>query len=71
MELVLDSYIHEMVNIDEMQLGFVPGRGSVDTIFIVHQLQDKYITPNKMLYFAFIDHTKAFDLVPMKVLWCP
>ena len=35
LEQVLDFFIHEMVNIDEMQFGFVPGRGTTDVIFIV------------------------------------
>ena len=41
-----------MVNIDEMQFAFVSGRGTNDAIFIVRQLQEKYIaTVNKRLYF--------------------
>ena len=67
--LVPDSYICEMINIDEMQFGFVHGRGTIDGIFIVRQLQEKYITANKLLYFAFFDLVKAFDRVPRKVLW--
>ena len=34
LEWVLDFYIHEMVNIDEMQFGFGPGWGTSDSIFI-------------------------------------
>ena len=48
---VLDSFIREMV--DAMQFGFVPGRGTTDAIFIIRQLQEKYIAANKPLYFAF------------------
>ena len=29
LEWVLDFIIHEMVNIDEMQFEFVPGRGTI------------------------------------------
>ena len=47
LEWVLDFCIHEMVYIYEMQLGFVPGRGT-DAIFIVHQQQEKYIGNNKL-----------------------
>ena len=38
-EQVLDSYIREMVNINEMQLGFVPGRGTTGAIVVVRQLE--------------------------------
>ena len=58
-----------MVNINEMHLDFVPGKGTTDTMFVVRHLQEKYITTNKLLYFAFVDLKKAFYRVPKKVLW--
>ena len=57
-----------MVDIEAMQFGFVPGRGTTDAIFIIRQLQEKYIAANKQLYFAFVDLEKAFEGVPRKVL---
>ena len=69
LERVLDSFIREMVDIDAMQFGFVLGRGTTDAIFIIRQLQEKYISANKPLYFTFVDLEKAFDGVPRKVLW--
>ena len=69
MECVLDSYIREMVNIDMIQIGFVPGRGTTDTIFSVGQLQEKCTTASKLRHFAFVDLKKVFDRVPRKVLW--
>ena len=39
LERVLDFYTCEMVNIDEMQFGFVPGRCTTDAIFVIRQLQ--------------------------------
>ena len=62
-EQVLDSYIREMVNINEMQLGFVPGTSATGAIFVVRQLQEKYIAASKLRYFAFADPQKAFDHV--------
>ena len=55
-----------MVNVDEMLFGFVPGRGTTGAIFVVRQLQEKYISANKLLYFAFVEHEKAFDRVPSR-----
>ena len=69
LERVLDSFVREMVDIGSMQFGFVPGRGTTDAIFIIRQLQEKYMAANKPLYFAFVDLEKAFDRVPRKVLW--
>ena len=69
LERVLDSSEGKVVNIDDMQFGFVPGRGTSDAIFIFRQLQEKYFVANKPLYIAFVDLEKAFDRVPRKVLW--
>ena len=69
LERVLDSSIRKMVNIDDMQFGFVPGRGTTDAIFIFRQLQKKYFAANKPLYIAFANLENAFDRVPRKVMW--
>ena len=69
LERVLEKVIREMINIDEMQFGFMPGRGTTDAIFIVRQLQEKFIGKKRNLYFAFVDLEKAFDRVPRDVLW--
>ena len=68
MKLLMDSFIHRMVNIDEIQFGFVPGKGTTDAILIARQLQGKFLAANKPLHFAFVNLKKAFDRVPRKVL---
>ena len=47
----------------ESQCGFRSGRSTVDMIFSLRQLQEKCREQQKPLYIAFIDLTKAFDLV--------
>ena len=49
LERVPDSFIHKMVNIDDMPFVFVPGRGTTDAIFIFCQLQEKYFATKKPL----------------------
>ena len=56
-------------DIDSMQFGFRPGRGTTDAIFILRHIQEKYLAKGKTLHFAFVDLEKAFDRVPRKVLW--
>ena len=51
-----------------MQYGFMPGRGTIDAIFILRQLQEKYLGKKKCLYYCFVDLEKAFDSVPRKVI---
>ena len=68
-ERVIEKVIRERISIDDMQFGFMPGRGTTDAIFILGQLQEKHLAKNKKLYFAFVDLEKAFDRVPRKVFW--
>ena len=69
LERMVDGLIRQLVSIDDSQFGFVPGRGTTDAIFVVRQLQEKYLAANKRLYKAFVDLEKAFDRVPRKVIW--
>ena len=65
----MNSLIRQLVSINDSQFGIVPGRGTTDTIFVVRQLQEKYLAANKRLYMAFVDLEKAFYRVPWKVIW--
>ena len=45
------------------------GRSTTDAIFIVLQLQEKYLAKKKGLWIAFVDLEKEFDRVPQEVVW--
>ena len=68
LERIVDGLIRQLESIDDSQFGFVPGRDTTDVIFVVRQLQEKYLGTNKRLYMAFIDLEKAFDRVPWKFI---
>ena len=69
LERIVDGLIRQLVPIDDSQFGFVPGSGTTDTIFVVKQLQEKYLAASKRLYMAVVDLEKAFARVPLKVIW--
>ena len=67
-ERVLERRIRTLVILNEMQFGFIPGKGTVDAIFIVRRMQEEYQKKDKKLYMCFVDMEKAFDRVLRKVM---
>ena len=65
----MDGLTGQVVLIEDSQFSFVSGRGTTDAIFVVRQLQEKYLAANKRLYMAFVDLEKAFVRVPRKFIW--
>ena len=65
---VLDGHLREVVDIDKMQYGFMKGRGTVDAVFVLRRLSEKFKTKNKKLFFIFVDLEKAFDRVSREVI---
>ena len=68
LERVVERRLRRKVNIDNMQFGFMPGKGTMDAIFIVRQLQDRFLEKKKDLLYAFVDLEKAFHRVPREVV---
>ena len=63
-----EEYIRESVIIDDMQFGFMPGKGTMDAIFISRIMQESFLAKKKDLYFTLVDLEKAFDRVPRQVV---
>ena len=68
LECVLESLIRSLVDINNMQFGFMPGRSTTYAIYILWQMLEKHPIRKKKTYFAFVDLEKAFDWVPLSVL---
>jgi hypothetical protein len=68
-ERVIEKKVRDKVELDEMQFGFRAGRGTTDAIFVVRQMQERFLEKGKDLWMAFVDLEKAFDRVPREVLW--
>jgi len=53
----------------EEQAGFRKGYSTVDNIFVLHSIIQRYLKRRKKVYAAFVDFKKAFDTVDRSVLW--
>ena len=53
--------LHKIATIDEMQIGLVPERGTIDAMFILRKLLKEYHAKGKKLYVCFVDLDKVFD----------
>jgi hypothetical protein len=68
-ERVIESRVRSIGEINGMQFGFSVGKGTTDAIFLVRQMQEKFLDKRKDLWMAFVDLEKAFDRVPRQVVW--
>ena len=64
-ERVIENLLRDKIDIGSMQFGFMPG---TDAIFVVCQVQERFMDKKRPLFFAFVDLEKAFDRVPCAVL---
>ena len=58
-EKILNGHLREVVDTDKMQRGFMPGRGTVDAVFVLRRLCEKFRAKNMKLFFIFGDLEKA------------
>jgi len=66
-ERIFEHRIRQQIKADDMQFGFMKGKGTTDAIFTVRQMQENFRVKGKKLYFGFVDLEKVFDRVPREV----
>ena len=69
-ERIFEHRIRQQNKIDDMQFGFMTGKGTTDAIFMARQMQENIRVKGKKLYFGSVDLEKAFDGVPREVISC-
>ena len=63
-ERVLCERLKCVTEVDENRFGFIAGRSTTGAIFVIRQLQEKYLEKKQKLYHIFVDLEKAFNKVP-------
>ena len=60
---LLEKYLRRVriiALINNMQLGFMPGKGTINAVFILKRIQEEYLAKQKRLCIYFVDQEKAF-----------
>ena len=65
---IFEHRIRQQIEVNDMQFGFMKGKGSTDAIFTVRRMQQNFRVKGKKLYFGFVDLEKAFDRVLREVI---
>ena len=67
-EKVVEARLRDILQIDGCQFGFMKGRSTIDAIYIVIQVQEKYREKRKKLFHVSVYLERSFDRVPRKVI---
>jgi hypothetical protein len=67
-ERIIKHRLRGVTNVTENQFGFMPGRSTMEVIFLIRQLMKTCREQNKDMHIIFIDLKKAYDKVPRNVM---
>ena len=67
-EKILDWRLRDVVDIDKIKSGFMPGRVTLNAVFVLRRLTNKFKSTNKKPFYVFVDLEKAFDWVSREII---
>jgi hypothetical protein len=68
-ERIIEHRLRGVTKVIENQFNFMPGRSTMEAIFLISQLMERCNMQKKDLHMVFIDLEKAYDKVSRNVMW--
>jgi len=68
-ERVIEHRLRGMTHITMNQFRFMPGRSTMEAIFLIRQVMERYKEQKKDLHMVFIDLEKVYDKIPRNLMW--
>ena len=65
---VIEHRLRRLMCITMNQFGFMPGRSTIEAIFLLRQVMERHRELKKVLHMVFMDLEKAYDKIPRKVM---
>ena len=55
---IVEKYLRKVAMIVDMQFDFMPGKDTIDAVFILRRIHEQYLAKQKKLYMCFVDLEK-------------
>jgi hypothetical protein len=68
-ERIIEHHLRGVTNVTENQFGFMPGRSTMEAIFLIRQLMEKCREQKKDMHIVFINLKKVYDKMPRNIMW--
>jgi Reverse transcriptase (RNA-dependent DNA polymerase) len=69
LERVIEHRLKKLTTISKNKFGFMPGRSTMEVIFLIRQLMKRHREQKNDLHMIFIDLEKAYDKISRNIMW--